>query len=282
MFTTDSALPQHSLSIIVATMYIYIHDYYRCAGAYVTIAGSPGAWHPRSSHTSQWDGALWSRCCMTRSEAEQQVHRSLEQPGSGTRRRRLRLGGYRTPLMTTTPCPGIRQLAVVMQLGGYRYAHAAPGKLSVGWAARFRWTAEAIKMGNYHQCQTNFSGIYCRVETERRSKEWPTIRFLVCRAVPYRLLPDVQRRSVLVDPACITICDYVLHCAGIHIRYTRVIVGSQAHSLSPKLKPSSIVREAGFPIQASQNSWEATASETYASSLQSAAGALHRAIQWHT
>ena len=36
-----------------------------------------------------------------------------------------------------------------------------------------------------------------------------------------RLLPDVLECGVLVDPACITMRDYVLHCAGLHIRYTR-------------------------------------------------------------
>ena len=42
----------------------------------------------------------------------------------------------------------------------------------------------------------------------------------------------------LVDPACITIRDYVFQCAGLHIRYARVIVGSQVLSLSHKSKPS--------------------------------------------
>ena len=42
----------------------------------------------------------------------------------------------------------------------------------------------------------------------------------------------------LVDPACITIRDDVLHCAGLHIQYARVTVGSQVLSLSHKSKPS--------------------------------------------
>ena len=41
--------------------------------------------------------------------------------------------------------PGLRRTAVVAAAERlYRYAHAGPGKLPVGWAARSRWTAEAI------------------------------------------------------------------------------------------------------------------------------------------
>ena len=54
-----------------------------------------------------------------------------------------------------------------------------------------------------------------------------------CRAVPYcatvpcRPLPMSWGAVSLVDHSCITIRDYVLHCAGLHKRYTRVTVGSQ-------------------------------------------------------
>ena len=86
------------------------------------------------------------------------------------------------------------------------------------------------------------------------------------------LLPDVLGRGVL-DPACITIRDYVLHCAGLHIRYARVTVGSHVLSLSHISKPSKSMHcpWAGFTEVAGR-------SHAYASSLQSAAG-LTRAIQ---
>ena len=45
-----------------------------------------------------------------------------------------------------------------------------------------------------------------------------------CRAVCCRMSWGAVS---LVDPACNTIRDYDLHCAGLHIRYARVTVGSQ-------------------------------------------------------
>ena len=81
------------------------------------------------------------------------------------------------------------------------------------------------------------------------------LRLLVCRAVPSVAgcpvarcpwsTPRVLQYVImscgavsLVDPACITIRDYVFHCADLHIRYARVTVGSQVLSLSHKSKPS--------------------------------------------
>ena len=72
----------------------------------------------------------------------------------------------------------------------------------------------------------------------------------------------------LVDPACITIRDYVLHCAGLHIRYARVTVGSQVLSIRSLASPMHCPW-AGFTEVAGR-------SHAYASSLQSAAGALHK------
>ena len=74
-----------------------------------------------------------------------------------------------------------------------------------------------------------------------------TISSMPCRVVTSVCCRMSGGRGVLVDSACITMRDYVLHCAGLHIWYARVTVGSQVLSLKVHLhyKPDSIPIQSG-------------------------------------
>ena len=141
---------------------------------------------PRWPHTSQREGTLWSCCHITRSRWSNNYKATIAQT-AGSRRAWLGRGdwGWATTELrlnnsNITTAPNQVQASGEQQwrqrLSGYRYAHAGPNKLPVGWATRSRWTAETIVTGRLPPVPDKLQWHLLPGGTERRSKEWSSAR----------------------------------------------------------------------------------------------------------
>ena len=97
----------------------------------------------------------------------------------------------------------------------------------------------------------------------------PSIYYVYLRLLVASVAGCPGARCHLVDPACITIRDYVLHCAGLHIRHARVTVSSQVLHKSKPSKFSCIVLWLGsLRLQAEATPMQVLCSYIFCSQLQ--------------